>query len=182
MQSIEIINGERVLFSNETEYLPNIMSISTFSIARIFGKDNHKVVRDFEEAIRKDTEIRHGKIAEPKLKGFKEGVDYFTFYRDNGKGVEVKAIAVGRDLFYQVVLAYTGDEAFKIRREFIQAYKNLENIVVLQKQEIAELEYKELQTHSNKSKGQNNRRKRELGDERDELRERFRDMYERCLV
>ena len=154
MTEIRKINNTKVMFTTESKALPSIPAISTLSIASAFEKEHKNVMRDFREAI-----VKLGKLTtEPTH----EDALYKEFNYKDKQGKTHVAMAVSEKLFYQVALAYKGDLAFKLRKEFIEAFYVMKEKILLQQEEIASLKYNQLLVHSNKSKGQNNRHKDKL--------------------
>ena len=163
MQVIKTINDNEVLFTNETEYLPNVTAVSTRAVARVFGKEHKRVLRDFREAIAKAEELSTDQKRPLVNKGFAEGIDYKVFYEKNEvTEKDMPIMAISEKLFYQVALAYRGDVAFGIRKNFVDTFFSMKEEIAYQQEQIAKLEYRELLTHSNKSKGQNKRAKDKL--------------------
>jgi len=163
MTEIRKINNTKVMFTTESKALPSIPAVSTLSIASAFEKEHKQVLRDFRVAIKKLQEI-NGLNSTP--------VDEIPIYKDfsykDAKGETRPAMAVSEKLFYQVALAYTGELAFKLRKDFIETFYLMKEKILLQQEEIASLKYNQLLVHSNKSKGQNNRHKNKLKSELDE--------------
>ena len=148
MKNTIAINGTEVLFTTESKALPNQLAISTKKIARAFGKNHKIVLRDFREAIAKMEEIGGYKIG-PTSPAPIYGEATYT---DN-QGKKRPMLAIGEKLFYQVALAYNGDLAFKIRRDFIDAFYEVKRLLV-----------EAMEIYQKRSSGQRNRRRRELKD------------------
>lgn len=140
------INGVKIRFTDESEVLPSVIAVSTERIAKIFNKDHRNVLRDFRNAIEKMEEIDELNSEQVSEQPLYANIKYI-----DEAGRKQPALAVSERLFYQVVLAYTGDKAFILRKEFIDTFFDMR----------VELELR-TKTFINRSASQRDRRRKEL--------------------
>ena len=165
MKKKKKINNTTVLFTNESKVLGGVNAVSTLDIAEAFGKNHKRVLEDFDLA------IKRLKIGEHKIRLSSNNPYFAEISYTSKQNKQVRALAVSEQLCYMVILAYTGEAAFNVRKQFVKTFFDMRN----------ELE-RQTQLFINKSKGQRDRRRKELkADHKKELAERNA-LIEQCMV
>ena len=154
MKKSVTINGTNILFTDESKALGGVIAVTSRKIADVFGKQHSKVMGDLKEASDKIGVLNFGDPQDEPL-----FVDIEL--RDKANNLQ-PAMAVSEKLFYQVVLAYRTDTAFAIRKQFIDSFFEMKEAIRCHEIEKLEMQKKQIEEHSNRSKGQNNREKKKL--------------------